>query len=307
MGLLIKCTFLTSCLFVWSLTLVKCTVYPPQVRGNGAINAHSPALDSESPALQARSLGYFYSLSLSSTFPDDLEVKEHCIEMLHIFGQRYVAYANCLVSYARPVKICQNCHTSFNSLVEMYTNISSDQLGPGNVSCHDTLMRSDRLMLLYTLFSKLNEIWTIAGCKRMSSENQDTLSNDTLYFMTSLNLSLTCFEKFQGNHSELCKDCKLSYKSLNELYGKMEENQTLCIDIEDSMNMTRRLWSKTFGCSFPREEIVPVIAVSCFMLFLPIIFYLSSFLHSEQKKRKLIHPNRAKSSSSLMNIQDKFS
>lgn len=120
MGLFIKCTFLTSCIFGWSLTLVKCSVYPPEVRGNGALNAHSPPLDSESPA--------FYSLSLSSTFPDDFEVKEHCIEMLHIFAQRYVAFANCLVSYARPVKICQNCHTSFNSLVEMYTNISSDQV-----------------------------------------------------------------------------------------------------------------------------------------------------------------------------------
>lgn len=55
------------------------------------------------------------------------------------------------------------------------------------------------------------------------------------------------------------------------------------------MNTTHRLWSKSFNCSVPRAETVPVIAVSSFMLFLPIIFYLSSFLHSEQKKRKLIH------------------
>lgn len=55
------------------------------------------------------------------------------------------------------------------------------------------------------------------------------------------------------------------------------------------MNVTRRLWSKTFNCSLKREENVPVIAVSSFMLFLPIIFYLSNYLHSEQKKRKLIH------------------
>lgn len=55
------------------------------------------------------------------------------------------------------------------------------------------------------------------------------------------------------------------------------------------MNATRRLWSKTFNCSLKREENVPVIAVSSFMLFLPLIFYLSNYLHSEQKKRKLIH------------------
>lgn len=128
MGSLLKCAFLTSCLFLgWSVTLVECSVYPPEVRGDGALNAPS-LLDSVSPALQTRSLGFFYSLSLSSTFPDDLEVNEYCIELLRIFGQRYVAYANCLVSYARPVKICQNCYTGFNSLEEIYTNISSDQV-----------------------------------------------------------------------------------------------------------------------------------------------------------------------------------
>ncbi|MEQ2253645.1 hypothetical protein ILYODFUR_034450, partial [Ilyodon furcidens] len=133
-------------------------------------------------------------------------------------------------------------------------------------------------------------------------------SNDTLYFLTLLNQTVTCFEKYkQGNLTEVCKNCEVTYKGLNELYSGMEKNNTLCIDLEDAMNTTRKLWSKTFACSNPREETVPVIAVSSFMLFLPIIFYLSSFLHSEQKKRKLIHPKRAKSYTSLMNIQDKQS
>ncbi|XP_051510961.1 osteopetrosis-associated transmembrane protein 1-like isoform X1 [Myxocyprinus asiaticus] len=310
MGIYTKFEFIISWLFSgWAtmqITFVKCSVYPPETSGDGALKLPSPVLPM-SPVFQANSLGFFYSLSLSSNFPENLEVNEHCIELLHIFGQRYVTYANCLVTYARPVKICQNCYTGFSSLEEIYTNISSDELGPGNVSCHDSLMRSDRLMLLYNLYSKLDEIWTSAGCKQCLSGDQQTLSNDTIYFMITLNKSLTCFEKYQGNHSELCKDCKDSYRRLNELYGGMEKNKTRCIDIEDAMNTTRQLWSKNFGCSFPREETVPVIAVSCFMLFLPIIFYLSSFLHSEQKKRKLIHPKRAKSSSSLMNIQDKFS
>ncbi|XP_067273758.1 osteopetrosis-associated transmembrane protein 1 [Pseudorasbora parva] len=301
MDLLTKCTCVVSCLFAgWAITFItvaNCSVYPSEMTVDGAIKLPS----------QANGLGFFYSLSLSSTFPEDLEMDEYCIKLLHIYGQRYVTYANCLVSYARPVKVCQNCYTYFNSLNETYMNISSDQPGPGNVSCHDSLMRSDRLMLLFTLFNNLDEIWGSAACEQCLTEDHEALSNDTVYFMATLNHSLSCFEQYQRNHSELCKDCKASYKRLNELYGKMEKNQTLCIDIEDAMNITRRLWSKNYGCLLPREETVPVIAVSSFMLFLPIIFYLSSFLHSEQKKRKLIHPNRAKSSSTLMNIQDKFS
>ncbi|KAJ8355660.1 hypothetical protein SKAU_G00184540 [Synaphobranchus kaupii] len=239
----------------------------------------------------------------------DLEVSDYCRELLNIFAQRYVLYVNCLVSSARPVKVCQNCYIQYRNLKEIYNNISSDQMGPSNVSCKDNLLRSDRLMLVFVLFENLQDIWTLSDCNQCLAKDLHSLTNDTLYYMEALNQSLSCFEKHQqqGNHSELCKDCKKTYKSLNELYSRMDINKTLCIDIEDAMNMTRRLWSKNFNCSFPLEETVPVIAVSSFMLFLPVIFYLSSFLHSEQKKRKLIHPKRAKSSNSMVNIQDKYS
>ncbi|XP_042360005.1 osteopetrosis-associated transmembrane protein 1 [Plectropomus leopardus] len=273
---------------------------PPSSPAAGAVVVNSPLFK---PAVNSP-----FSISLLSSFPEDLEISDYCSDLLHIFGQRYVAYVNCLVPAARPVKVCQSCFSSYGSLREIYTNISSDQMGPGNVSCRDSLLRSDRLMLVYLLFSNLKDIWDTSACHNCITEGFQSLTNDTLYFMSTLNQTLTCFEKYQqGNHTELCKDCKNTYRGLNELYGRMEMNQTMCIDIEDAMNMTRRLWSKNFNCSFPREETVPVIAVSSFMLFLPIIFYLSSFLHSEQKKRKLIHPKRAKSYTSLMNIQDKLS
>ncbi|XP_050995449.1 osteopetrosis-associated transmembrane protein 1 isoform X2 [Labeo rohita] len=307
MDLLTKFRFVIACLFaeyaVTFIPVANCSIYPSEMSGDSASKLPSAAAI---PVAQASTLGSFYSLSLQSTFPEDLEVDEYCVELLRVYRQRYVTFANCLVTYARPVKICQNCYTGFNSLDDIYKNISSDQLGPGNVTCHDSLMRSDRMMLLFTLYNNLQDIWTSAKCSKCLTEHQEALMNDTVYFMATLNQSLSCFEQYQ-NHTELCKDCKASYKRLNELYGRMEKNQTLCIDLEDAMNMTQQLWSKTYYCLLPREETVPVIAVSSFMLFLPVIFYLSSFLHSEQKKRKLIHPKRAKSSSSLMNIQDKFS
>ncbi|XP_068198814.1 osteopetrosis-associated transmembrane protein 1 [Antennarius striatus] len=246
-------------------------------------------------------------LHLLSSFPEELEISGYCVELLRVFGLRYVDYVNCLVPAARPVKVCQNCFSRYASLTEMYRNISSDEVGPGNESCSDSLLRSDRLMLVEVLFSNLEELWSKSACSKCITTGAQSLTGDTLYFMAVLNRTLACFQSYQQNHTELCRSCKTSYRDLNALYGRMEQNDTMCIDIEDSMNMTRRLWSKTFNCSVPREETVPVIAVSSFMLFLPIIFYLSSFLHSEQKKRKLIHPKRAKSYASLMNIQDKQS
>ncbi|XP_066533668.1 osteopetrosis-associated transmembrane protein 1 [Hoplias malabaricus] len=249
------------------------------------------------------SVPLFSPLNLAVKFPEDLEVTNHCLELLHLFGQRYEALANCLVSNARPLKVCQNCYMANNSFSEIYANITSDQSMPENMSCHYSLMRLDRLMLLNSLYSKVAEIWSVADCNNCLSADLQSLSNSTLKFLDRLNTSLSCFEEYQGNHSELCKQCKTTYKDLNDLYG----NTKLCIDIEDGMNVTRRLWSKHYNCSIQSDEIVPVIAVSGFMLFLPVIFYLSNFLHSEQKKRKLINPKRVRSSQSLMNIQDRLS
>lgn len=278
------------------------------VDSSGIVRTSSSAAAVNSPVLKPAPDPLF-SLNLLSNFPEDLEISDYCNELLHIFGQRYVTYVNCLVPAARPVKVCQNCFSSFESLNDTYENISSNDVGPGNVSCRDSLLRSDRLMLVFLLFNNLRDIWTKSNCDScIIKVPHYNLTNDTLYFLATLNHTLSCFEKYQqGNKTELCTNCKTAYKGLNDLYSGMEKNQTLCIDIEDAMNMTRRLWSKNFNCSSPREETVAVIAVSSFMLFLPIIFYLSSFLHSEQKKRKLIHPKRAKSYTSLMNIQDKMS
>lgn len=82
-----------------------------------------------SPAVVMDSSGFQLSpVSLSSSFPEDLEISNYCSDLLHIFQQRYVSYVDCLVPAARPVKVCQNCFSSYSSLVDIYTNISSDQV-----------------------------------------------------------------------------------------------------------------------------------------------------------------------------------
>lgn len=69
-----------------------------------------------------------YWINLLSSFPDDLEFSEYCTELLRLFGQRYVAFVNCLVPAARPVRVCQNCSPGYSSLSEVFLNISSDKV-----------------------------------------------------------------------------------------------------------------------------------------------------------------------------------
>lgn len=70
------------------------------------------------------SLDSYFSLNLLAAFPEDLEISDYCVDLLRIFGQRYVTYVNCLVSSARPVKVCLNCFVGYDNLNEIYKNIS---------------------------------------------------------------------------------------------------------------------------------------------------------------------------------------
>ncbi|XP_001378725.1 osteopetrosis-associated transmembrane protein 1 [Monodelphis domestica] len=303
----------------------------------GGLDSGAPALDiprrpvllSEQSLLEAQDL----SLSLLQgqglgplSLPPDLpELEPECRELLLDFANSSAEMTECLVRSARPVRLCQNCYPLFQQVTIKMDNISR---AVGNTSeshnCAKNLLMSDRMQIVVILSEFFNTTWQEANCANCLTNNSEELSNSTIRFLDLFNQTLTCFKhNLQGdltsflqqrNYTEVCKNCQEIYKTLstrysemqkiNELKNKAEPGTHLCIDVEDAMNITRKLWSRTFNCSVPCSDTVPVIAVSVFILFLPVVFYLSSFLHSEQKKRKLILPKRLKSSTSFVSIQE---
>ncbi|XP_055666710.1 osteopetrosis-associated transmembrane protein 1 [Falco peregrinus] len=260
--------------------------------------------------------------------PGDLpELEPECRRLLAAFAEGSAALTGCLGRRARPVRLCQACHRHYRRLLAQYGSIAR---AVGNSSeshnCAKSILTSDRLQIVVTLSEFFNETWDAANCANCLKNNSEGLSDSTVEFLDLFNKSLTCFEhNLQGqtiylspnNYTEVCKNCNETYKMLNDLYNNLQRmnrqgaesghSAHLCIDVEDAMNITRKLWSRTFNCSVPCSDTVPVIAVSSFILFLPIVFYLSSFLHSKQKKRILILPKRIQSNASLVNIQEKYS
>lgn len=92
---------------------------------NVTASLNPPALVVElNSAVSKPGLDSLFSLSLLSSFPENLEISEYCTGMLRAFGQRYVSYMNCLIPAARPVKMCQNCFSSYGDVVNTYKNIS---------------------------------------------------------------------------------------------------------------------------------------------------------------------------------------
>ncbi|XP_006881232.1 PREDICTED: osteopetrosis-associated transmembrane protein 1 [Elephantulus edwardii] len=269
--------------------------------------------------LQGGGLG---PLSLPPDLPD---LDPECRELLLDFANSSAELTGCIVRSARPVRLCQTCYSLFQQVANKMDNISR---AVGNTSesqsCARSLLMTDRVQIVVILSEFFNSTWQEANCANCLTNNSQELSNSTVHFLNQFNYTLTCFEhNLQGNshsllqlrnYSEVCKNCHEAYKTLSSLYSEMQkanehENKAepgthLCIDVEDAMNITRKLWSRTFNCSVPCSDTVPVIAVSVFILFLPVVFYLSSFLHSEQKKRKLFLPKRLKSSTSFANIHE---
>lgn len=262
----------------------------------------------------------------SLTLPPDLpNLDPECQELLLDFANSSAELTGCLVRSARPVRLCQTCYLLFQQVVSKMDNISRTVGNSSeSQSCVRSLLMADRMQIVVILSEFFNTIWKEANCANCLADNNEGLSNKTILFLKLFNLTLTCFEhnlqeSAHGllppkNYSEVCKNCREAYKTMNSMYSEMQKiNQHdniaepgihLCIDVEDAMNITRKLWSRTFNCSVSCSDTVPVIAVSVFILFLPVVFYLSSYLHSEQKKRKLILPKRLKSSTSSANIQE---
>ncbi|XP_062980892.1 osteopetrosis-associated transmembrane protein 1 isoform X2 [Elgaria multicarinata webbii] len=282
-----------------------------------ALGGRAPALSLEVLEAAAGDLS-----SLGSGLAGDL-LEPDCRELLAGFANSSVRLTDCLVRSARPVTLCQNCYRQYRDLTERFDNITGANTTESN-NCAQSLLMSDRLQIVVILSRFFTDTWTKANCANCLKKNSEGLSNDTVKFLALFNESLACFEHnlqrqeddlLSSNYTEVCKKCNATYKTLNVMYNKMqksgqedesEEQSNLCIDVEDAMNITRRLWSTTFNCSLPCSDTVPVIAVSSFILFLPVVFYLSSFLHSKQKKRILIMTKRFQSNSSYVNIQEKF-
>ncbi|KAK2502740.1 hypothetical protein MC885_017714 [Smutsia gigantea] len=257
--------------------------------------------------------------------PDLPDPDPECRELLLDFARSSAELTRCLVRSARPVRLCQTCYPLFQQVARKMDNISR---AVGNTSeshgCARSLLMADRVQIVVILSEFFNSTWQKANCENCLTNKSQELSNTTVYFLNLFNHTLSCFEhNLQGsihslqqskNYSEVCKNCHEAYRTLSSLYSEMQKMNALaskaesgvhlCIDVEDAMNITRKLWSRTFNCSVPCGDTAPVVAVSVFILFLPVVFYVSSFLHSEQKKRKLILPKRLKSSTSFANVQE---
>lgn len=253
------------------------------------------------------------SLSLLPPYSPDHPVDPNiCIQLLREFANNSANLSSCLAGVAWPVRVCQRCYKEYAQLKATMNKIGNPMQNSSTLSCGTTLLRSDRVQVIVQLNKVFDDVWSDSKCANCLEVNNTGVLKNTTDFMNLFDDLMQCFNLTKGltvpnqhgNFSHVCQMCNASYKQLNENYTELEHSKHLCIDLEDAMNSTRSLWSRVFNCTLPCTDTIPVAAISVFILFLPGVFYFSTYLHSDQRKRKLILPKRLKSNASLAHIQD---
>lgn len=82
-----------------------------------------------------------------------------------------------------------------------------------------------------------------------------------------------------------CTECKERYDHLNSVYLDMVAKyvDNMCLDLVDTMNTTRALWSELYHCNPPRQPEIWLHVGMGVLLVIPVIFYLLAYLTADKQ------------------------
>ncbi|KAJ1528612.1 hypothetical protein ONE63_007011 [Megalurothrips usitatus] len=234
------------------------------------------------------------SSSLSQTFGESANNQTNCTVLLESYADASASFTFCAVNHARPIRICEKCVTLYHDVYEAHYNIVQVEDGKGNKKCKEQLMNLDRLEVIEDGYNYIEGLWDRASCKScFESKNSTMLTNNTINFMNMLNVTHECFNEHKVDDDKydktVCKDCETKYCDMNKFYDSLKtEQDNLCMDVVDSMNITRMMWNDKLHCKDKtRKPDVVFLAVSSTVAALPVLFYLGAKLFTTVIRNQL--------------------
>ncbi|KAK3097758.1 hypothetical protein FSP39_012888 [Pinctada imbricata] len=250
--------------------------------------------------------------SITDSVPST-NITNPCKEYLSKFSEEAATFVKCAVDKSRPFSLCISCIDSYEGARSMYDKIEQDDNTKGG--CHTMLLDNDRVQVLHEINKNMKALWDNAvcdACFKSNSINVDnngtvtyTLSQGTVQFLTLYYNTSTCIRKYlnvseyggfevESVNSSVCDECRTFYKALNTHFVDMQKASShhVCMDLVDKMNHTRLVWGSTLHCTESYKENMKIIAIGIFMLFLPVIFYVSGRFCGQRKQIKLMTQKR---------------
>ncbi|CAH0627023.1 unnamed protein product [Chrysodeixis includens] len=213
-----------------------------------------------------------------SSFP------EECSIILNKFADASSNFTRCSILHARPIRICSRCIDEFVQFTNVYEELLKTVVN--GTSCKSIFISRDRLDAILEYHDNIQSIWDKGHCYSCFdwSNKEPVLSNETKLFNEKYNETMECIMKYidptnKNDTQPVCDNCMQSYVQLDNYYKTLSIDaigvDSICIDVVDSMNATRSIWSKGLNCCKVRRT--PEIIFLCctgIISALPIFYYL---------------------------------
>lgn len=237
-----------------------------------------------------------------------------CQEKLELFAHAVSNFTLCIVTFARPIRICEVCVEPFQNARIAYDNIADES---DEDKCREVLLNADRIQIVAHLHGQVTTLWQDSKCANCFDDmdaQPPILKNDTREFCKLATHTHKCLLRSNGTicppgvppDSPSCKhiachNCTELYKHLSKFYNDLVSQYTLtelCMDIVDVMNTTRKVWSKDLHCVMHENDTFVLFTIILFVCLFPPVFYLGSYIQSDELKSKIVPQKRLASSRS---------
>ncbi|CAF0974526.1 unnamed protein product [Adineta steineri] len=242
-------------------------------------------------------------------------VQNPCLAILDRLSDMASSFLNCAVSRARPFKLCEGCVDTFARLQDLISLLDKTYSDVDRtITCKQFLESYDTIQIVAQLISFVQNIWSSSFCDSCITGYNDT--NGTIHY--SLTESTTkfiqkkmtfdyCIFNATGRivpiipidlnvtlNTNVCTVCLPVYNDINEFFIKMTQDTKngVCMDIVDTMNYTRLLWSKIYECKRHDPDYMAVMGISFFIPTIVLVFYISALFKGERTQKKLSRQKR---------------
>ncbi|CAF1600889.1 unnamed protein product [Adineta ricciae] len=242
-------------------------------------------------------------------------VQNPCLAILDRLSDMSSAFLNCAVSRARPFKLCEGCvdnYARLQDLIGLLENTYSDV--DKKITCKQFLEGYDSIQVVAQLIAFVQNIWSSSFCDSCITGYNDTngtihysLTDSTTEFIQKKIMFDACIFNATGRivpiipidlnvtlNTNVCTICLASYNDINDFFLQLTHgNQPgVCMDIVDTMNYTRLLWSKIYECKRHDPDYMAVFGISFFIPTIVLVFYVSALFKGERQQKKLSRQKR---------------
>lgn len=246
-------------------------------------------------------------------------IESSCLSYYSYLARLGSLFTQCVVSYSRPFRVCENCLRYYMQINDAKRLIKNDidvyatTLYKKGLKCKNIVEATDKVQTIVKIFSTIDVIWDEANCNDCFKHtyNHNGTFNYTIkpkydkfykmqislekcifnYTQNPINMD-PLFDTYSANVT-LCNRCKDNYVNLTNHFKSLGQDENLiCMDVVDLFNYTRITWSKGYECNYRDFDTLNVTLISCLTILFPIVFYFSMLAMAKKEKRYFIRPNR---------------